>query len=365
MAISKKKILFTVTNDLSFDQRMHRICSSLSKAGYQVLLVGRSRKDSTPLLPQSYQQKRLFCFFQKGKFFYIEYNIRLFFYLLFKKIDCIGAIDLDTILPCYFISVLKNTRRVYDAHELFCEMKEIVTRPSIYTVWKKIEKYTVPKFSSGYTVNQQIADEFYKMYGLQYSIIKNTPLKKTIENIIKREKYILYQGAVNEGRCFESLIPAMKDVPVKLLICGNGNFMEQAVALVKQHQLEDKIIFKGNIQPDELLHITRRATIGINLVENNGLSNYLSLANKFFDYMHAVLPQICIGFPAYTAINDIFGFAQIIVDTSSKNIAAELNNLLQNEVLCKKLEENCLIAREVLNWQEEEKKLLAFYGQLL
>jgi hypothetical protein len=41
-------------------------------------------------------------------------------------------------------------------------MKEIVSRPSIYKIWKRIEKFAVPKFSKGYTVKQPIAEEFKK-----------------------------------------------------------------------------------------------------------------------------------------------------------------------------------------------------------
>src|ERR1700754_2716064 len=111
---------------------MIRICSSLTKAGYEVLLTGRKLKSSIALARQPFKQKRINCLFENGKLFYAEYNIRLLFYLLFKKMDCICAIDLDTILPCYFISKIKNKKRIYDAHELFCEMKEIVTRPGIY-----------------------------------------------------------------------------------------------------------------------------------------------------------------------------------------------------------------------------------------
>src|ERR1051325_5728203 len=138
-----KRLIFTVTNDLSYDQRMIRICTSLANTGYDVLLVGRKKKDSVALQSQPFKQRRLHCFFQKGKRFYAEYNIRLFFYLLFKKADLICAIDLDTILPCYRISKLKGIKRVYDAHELFCEMKEIVSRPDIYKTWKRMEKTTV------------------------------------------------------------------------------------------------------------------------------------------------------------------------------------------------------------------------------
>ena len=82
-----KRLVFTVTNDLNFDQRMIRICSSLANAGYDVLLVGRRQRKSMPLDVKMFRQKRLACFFEKGKAFYFEYNVRLFVYLLFKKGD--------------------------------------------------------------------------------------------------------------------------------------------------------------------------------------------------------------------------------------------------------------------------------------
>jgi glycosyltransferase involved in cell wall biosynthesis len=358
-------IYLTVTNDLSYDQRMIRICTSLSQAGYNVVLVGRKLKDSPALQPGLFKQKRIGCQFQKGKLFYAEYNLRLFFYLLFKKMDCLCSIDLDTILPCLFISNIKKIKRVYDAHELFCEMKEIVSRPAIHNMWKMIENFAVPKFLSGYTVNQPIADEFNKMYDVHYQVIRNTPVLETFKEVPERGKYILYQGAVNEGRCFETLIPAMKEVDCKLFICGDGNFMKQAQTLVIQNGLEDKVIFKGNIPPDKLRSITRQASIGINLVENNGMSNYLSLANKFFDYIHAGIPQLCSGFPAYREINDQAEVALLITDMQPKNIALKLNNLLHNEVVYGRLRNNCIKAREIYNWQNEEKTLLAFYKHLI
>src|SRR5690349_11491904 len=101
-----KKIVFTVTNDLSYDQRMIRICTSLSANGFSVKLVGRKMPASVPLSSRSFEQVRLNCFFHKGKLFYAEYNLRLFFYLLTQQMNCICAIDLDTILPCYAVSYL-------------------------------------------------------------------------------------------------------------------------------------------------------------------------------------------------------------------------------------------------------------------
>ena len=359
------KIFFSVTTDLSYDQRMIRICTSLAAAGFDVVLVGRRTKGSIPLIAQPFQQKRLRCIFNEGKLFYAEYNIRLFFFLLFKKMDVICAIDLDTILPCYFISEIKRIRRVYDAHELFCEMKEIVTRPHIYKIWKRIEKYTVPKFPLGYTVNQPIADEFQKMYGVHYGVVRNISLLTPLETVPMTDRFILYQGAVNEGRSFETVIPAMKKVPCKLIICGEGNFLERARQLVHENKLEDKIFFRGKIAPTELRKVTRQAYFGLTIFENKGLSNYYSLANRFFDYIHAGIPQLCVDYPVYRQINEQLPVAVLTDDISAENLSAQMNNLIQNQVLYEELRNNCLLARQRYNWQQEERHVIAFYKKLV
>ena len=360
-----KKLVFAVTNDLSYDQRMIRICSSLSRAGYAVSLVGRKTRNSIPLISQPFEQRRLNGWFPSGKLHYIEFNFRLFCYLLFKKIDLVCAIDLDTILPCYFISKLKRITRVYDAHELFCEMKEVVSRPSIYRFWKKIEQFAVPKFKNGYTVNELIAEEFSKMYPVHYGVIRNVPSLSQLNIPEKKTRYILYQGAVNQGRSFETLIPAMKNVSASLVICGDGNFMQDAKELVRAHQLENKVVLKGRIPPAELIEITINAWAGVTLFENNGLSNYYSLGNRFFDYLHAGLPQLCVDYPAYRNINDRFKVAVLTQDLAPDIISSGLNKLLSDQKLYYELQVNCLKAREVFNWQEEEKKLIEFYDRLM
>lgn len=356
-----KKIYFTVTNDLTHDQRMHRICSSLSENGYEVTLVGRRLSSSLPLIKKSFRQKRIRCLFNKGKFFYAEYNTRLFFFLLLKKIDAICAIDLDTILPCLKISRWKKIPRIYDAHELFTGLKEVVSRPAVLRVWTRIEKKAVPRFKLGYTVSESIAGEFRKRYAVQYETIRNVPVLHDPEPVRTGERFILYQGAVNEARGFEFLIPAMKQVDCKLVICGDGNFMPQLKALIRENQLQDKIILKGMLSPEELRVFSQTAYAGIAVAENTGLNQWLALPNKFFDYIHSGLPQVTMDYPEYRKINREFEVAVLIGDLAPGQIAEALNKLLEDTVLYARLKENCLRARLVLNWQQEEKKLLAFY----
>ena len=361
-----KRIYFTVTNDLSYDQRMQRICTSLAEKGYSVTLVGRKLPASLPLTDTSagsaqFRQKRIRCWFNRSRWFYAEYNTRLFLYLLFKKMDAICAIDLDTILPCLRISQWKKIPRIYDAHELFTELKEVMTRPAVQRAWMRIEKKTVPKFKWGYTVSDGIATEFNRRYNVNYATIRNMPLLQEEEITIVTERYILYQGAVNEARGLEYLIPAMQWVKTKLMICGDGNYMEQAKNLVREYRLEDKIELTGMLTPGQLRKISRQAYIGVAVPEKEGLNQWLALPNKFFDYIHAGLPQVTMNYPEYQAINSQYEVAILIDTHDPKRIADALNNLLVDDVLYQRLKQNCLAARQQLNWQQEEKKLLAFY----
>ena len=360
-----KHLTFTVTNDLNYDQRMQRIGSTLVNEGYDVCLIGRKSKKSPPLTEQIFKQIRLHCFFESGKMMYVEFNLRLFFYLLFSTSDCFIAIDLDTILPNYLASVLRRKRRVYDAHELFTEQKEIITRPVIYSIWLAVERFAVPKFIHGYTVNEFIKNEFKKRYKVDYSVVKNLPALSTIVSIPDEDdRFIIYQGAVNEGRSFETLVPAMQWVNARLVICGDGNFMSQVRKLIAQYHLEKKVELKGMVSPSELAQLTPKATAAIMLFENTGLNQYQSLANRFFDYIMAGVPQICVNYPQYKSINDQYEVASLINDITPAAIADALNNLLVNNVLRKKLQQNCLVAREELNWEKEQQVLIDFYKQL-
>ncbi len=360
-----KKLIFCVTNDLVFDQRMARICGSLEASGYSVTLVGRKINPSSTLPQKPYRQVLLSSFFKTGKLMYLEYNVRLFIFLLQQNTDAITAIDLDTIVPVCLASILRKTCRAYDAHELFTEMKEVITRPSVHRAWLHIEQWAVPKFKAGYTVSQAIAKELNNRYGVQYSVIMNTPLwNGKMPEKLGVGKYLLYQGAVNEGRGLEWLIPAMKNVDMLLWVCGEGNYSTKCRQLIAEHGLQDKVLMKGLKTPDELRQITAGAYAGINLVEPIGLNQIYSLANKFFDYIHAGIPQVTMDFPEYRRINNEFEIAILLPGLSVEIVTDALNNLLLNEVLHNRLINNCLAAAVEYNWQHEEKKLKAFYNNI-
>jgi glycosyltransferase involved in cell wall biosynthesis len=153
----------------------------------------------------------------------------------------------------------------------------------------------------------------------------------------------------------------MKKINNKLVVCGDGNFMPQLKKLIRDNNVTDKVELKGMVSPEELWKLSLHAKIGITIIENEGMNQYFSLPNKFFDYIHAEIPQVAVNFPEYKKINDEFEVAVLLDTQDPELISREINNLLGNTVLYDRLRRNCIMARQTLNWQQEEKKLLSFY----
>lgn len=378
-----KKIYLTVTNNLVFDQRMQRICLSLSKAGYRVTLVGCDRKGSPALSPMPFQQVRLPIKNEKGKLFYLEYNYRLYKYLMNEKMDALCAIDLDTIVPVYLASKKKCIPRMYDAHEFFTEMIEVKRRPHIHFIWKKVEQWLVPKFHYGYTVGKAIADDLKQLYGVEYTLVRNMPqfsqplsaegkLPPLVSQIMKAFDaqcspvlpMILYQGAINEGRALQALADAMKAVNGRLLLAGDGNLEPEMKAYIAEIGLEHKIFMCGMVPPADLRYLTALCYAGITIFDAYSKNQYYSLANKFFDYIMAHKPQVCVNYPEYAAILKQFPVAVTIDNTQPSTIAKSLNKLLEDRVLYKDLQNICSTASQELNWEAEEFKLLETWNKL-
>ncbi|PJJ60904.1 glycosyltransferase [Hymenobacter chitinivorans] len=366
-----RTLIFTVTTDLNYDQRMQRICGSLVCRGYDVLLVGRQWPTSRPLTEQPYRQHRLRCWLNKGKLFYLEFNLRLLVYLLGQQAAAWCAIDLDTALPVWLRARLGGQPFVYDAHELFTEVPEVVARPAVQRLWRAVERFIVPRATLAYTVGPALARVFEQRYHRPFEVVRNisrlTPAElPPAPAAAPTDGYILYQGALNAGRGLEALLDAMPQVAGRLVLCGEGDLSAALRERAATLGLLDsgKVDFRGFVLPAELHEITSQATVGIMLLENQGLSYYYSLANKFFDYLHAGIPQLIVDFPEYRHLNEQYEVAEV-VELTPASIAGALNQLLHhNPGRYHALAQNCRRARQQFNWQREEEHLGALYQAL-
>ena len=372
-----KRIIFTVTNDLRYDQRMLRICTTLSAEGYEVALIGRQLTSSIPLQPQPYQQIRIkYLLFTTGKLFYLEYNLRLLFFLLFQSFDAICSIDLDTSIPGILISKIKGKPHLFDAHELFTHTPEVARRKFIQKIWESVQKFTFKHTNAAFTVGPAIAQYFEEKYNKPVAVVRNMPIKSGATNpnnplspawqskidALQGQRFILYQGALNEARGLESMIHAMTEIPAILVLAGEGDLSQTLRNLTQSLNLEHKVIFLGMVTPNELPQLTKQAYIGYNVSQNAGLSYYLSLNNKFFDYTKAHLPSLINPFPEYLALMKEFKVG-LATETDIEDIVNQAKQLFTNQLLYDEIKSNCKLASEKWTWENETPTLINIFQQ--
>lgn len=359
-----KRVLVSVTNDLTTDQRVAKVCNTLYNNGFQILLIGRKLKNSQPLT-RNYPTKRFKLFFNKGFLFFAEYNFRLFFYLLFSKKNYLLANDLDTLLANFLVAKIQQKKIIYDSHELFSEIPELVHRKRTKNVWLFLEKWLLPKLKNNYTVCKSIADFYQKKYNVNFEIIlnlptKKTPLKKFFPFDAKEKKIILYQGAINMGRGLELMIDTMSYLNNHILvIIGDGDIYQTLQKKVSKKSLNDKVVFLGKIAPKKLHQLTPNADLGISLEEDLGLNYRFALPNKIFDYIQAEVPILVSNLPEMKQVVLNYNIGQIVKDRNPKKIAIQIEKLLEKDY-----HKALKIAKKELIWEQQEEKLLAIFNNL-
>lgn len=363
MILKDRRIILFTFGDIPYDQRMLRIWKSLYSEGAIIEIFGRELFPwDTSELP--YLITRYRPIFKKGPLAYLEYNLRAAFKYLFSKIELLYCADLDTMPAGYALRLVKKFKWLYDAHEYFSETPEVVRRPQIKKIWEIVADLTIPKIDSGITVSEGYSSQFLSQYSVNFTIIRNVPYRKDYNCPPKSDApYLLYQGVLNEGRGLKELIAALENTEFQLFIAGGGDLINTLQEQVITQESGSKIHFCGKLMPAELDQFTQCAQIGINLLEHLGQSYYYSLANKFFDYIMACVPQLCINFPEYKLLNDKYEVAVLIPDLSVNSITEGLAQLSDADTY-QRLTDNCKLAREELNWEKEETKLIGVFKRL-
>ena len=377
-----KKVIVSVTNDLTTDQRVDRVCNTLVKMGFDVLLVGRKLRKSLALKPRNYRTIRMKLLFTKGPFFYAEYNLRLFFFLLLHRADILVSNDLDTLLANYLASGIRSRKSgisaslrhpdlFHDCHEYFRGVPELNGRPVTVKAWKRIEDWIFPKLKTVYAVNQSVADLYHSEYGNSISVIRNVPVtKSSVEpksraalGIPEKNKIILYQGAVNVDRGLEEAILAMKHVKTRatLLIIGTGDIIEKLKQLVREESLNDRVIFMGQIPLEDLHPYTLMADLGLSIEKDVSINYHYCLPNKFLDYIQARVPVLVSPMPEMLAITEKYRIGEVIESHDPLYLAEKFDALLNDPVKLAEYRKNLATAASELCWEKEEPILVKIF----
>ena len=361
-----QRALVSVTNDLATDNRVHRTCLALQELGYRVTLIGR-RLPNSPPLERPYATKRMRLLFNTGPLFYAEYNLRLFLLLAFSRAALLVANDLDTLLANW---LAKGRRKlVYDTHEYYTEVPELVARPAVRRIWLAIERWIFPKLRTVITVNDSIAQAYQARYGNMVHVVRNIPLPRALGPLPLRgalglpedRSILVLQGAgINVDRGGEEAVLAMRHLPgCLLLIIGSGDAWPVLERLVREHGLQDRVRLLGRMPYERMMDHTRHAALGLTLDKDTNLNYRFSLPNKLFDYLRAGVPVVATDLPEVAAIVRRYDAGIVLPTPEPEGLARAIAALLADEQHLSRLRANATFAGRDLDGEKEMRTLVA------
>lgn len=366
------RIILCVTNDIATDCRIGRIATSLLKLPANVTIIGLLLPNSPELPEYAFKTKRINMLFRKGPLFYAEYNIRLFFKLLFTRADLLVANDLDTLLAVYAASFIKRLQVVFDSHEYFTELPELVDRPCVKKIWTLLESSLLPRIRYASTVSPSIASEYQQKYGINMHVVRNVPYR--IEQLPlpqislrqHQEKIIMYQGSLNSGRGLEVAIRAMCFMENSIFVIAGSGYLEGELhKLVDSLALHEKVKFLGRVSPEDLRKYTVQADLGISLEENMGLNYFYALPNKLFDYIQSRVPVLVSGLPEMMSIVKKYEVGMITDSRDPAQLAKVFSSMLEDNPQRKLWKDHLELAAADLCWEKEEPVLLGLYRKVV
>lgn len=371
----KTRVAFSVTNCICHDQRVLKIAETVKGLNCEIIIIGRRSGDCCKSNSIPFKTKRFRMIFRRGFLFYKFFNIRLFFFLLFHKYDLLVANDLDTLLPNFIVSKLKNLSLIYDSHEYFTGTPEVLDRPIVKWVWKTIEKSIFPGLKYVMTVSDSIALKYENEYGLRPATVRNCsrasdgilPFSREELGIDRDHLLLILQGTgLNVDRGGEELIAAIsKTEKSSLFIVGSGDLLDLLKSEVADQSLSDRIKFFPKMPWDSLMRFTKSADAGVSLDKDTNINYRFSLPNKLFDYISAGIPVIAGDLPEVSKIVRENNCGIILPEVSAEEIAKAIRELREKPDLFSQLKRNAVFTSESINWERESAKVVEFYKSVL
>ena len=302
----------------------------------------------------------------------MEYNLRLFFFLLCRRFDIYHSNDLDTLLPMWLISFIFKKKLVYDSHEYFLGVPEIQNRYFVKKVWSSIESFIFPKLKYVFTVNESISDLYFKDYKVRPLVIRNLPNKSSLIKVKTKKdlglpdnkKLVILQGSgINVDRGAEELLEAISiQDDFFLSVVGKGDVVDKLKKRCAKSDLVDKVLFVPTLPYSQMMQFTLNSDVGVSLDKNNNINYKFSLPNKIFDYSKAEIPFVSTNLVEIRKISEEFHTGVLISSTSPESIIEGLNKAIALKE-SKNFISNIAKMNSTLNWESESVSLTKTYGK--
>ncbi|HKP53262.1 MAG TPA: glycosyltransferase family 4 protein [Chloroflexia bacterium] len=292
--------------------------------------------------------------------------------------DIYHAHDLNNLEVAYRAAQSNGAKLVYDAHELFPEMANRWVRIK-RRAWSRLEGRLLPKTDLAITVNELIAQEMAKRYGVPAPLVvlncpdppPNFDPSERYNHIRERldlpaeRKVVLYQGWMSEGRGLEGLVGCARHLAgdAAVVFMGYGEYQAELEKMAAKEP-SGRIYFLPAVSQRDLLAYCASADVGVIPYQAVDLNNYYTSPNKLFDFIQAALPIVASDLPYLrkVIVEDDLGVVAKLA--TPDDYARAINSVLTRADGGEGLRANLLRAAPGYTWKAQAEKLVEAYKGL-
>lgn len=386
----KNKILHLSHTDINFDSRIIKEMISLQKIFPDSEIQGIGIKldeneklkksnttNSLEILSLSLHSKKLTLIPKSLRHFFtlIEFFIRVMFdKRRLKSPNIVHSHDVIPIPICLIMKLFFGSKIIYDAHELESDragLGKIMGKAVLLVekiAWKWIDGFI--------TVSPEIMNWYYEEFSdkpgkviLNSPLIQEDHLSKNIQkdylkkifNIPDESIIYIYIGMLTEGRGIKNLLAVfekLKNTKHHIVFLGHGHLSDHIK--LKQNN-NSNIHLHESVKHEQVVPIASSADIGLCMLENVSLSDYLCLPNKLFEYSFANLHIISSSFPSIRNFIEKYNCG-ICCEDSEESIVCAIENM--QEIIDSDEKKFSKIIAEC-SWERQEKNLYDVYNEFL
>jgi len=292
----------------------------------------------------------------------------------------------------FITKALEINADVYHAHEpeSFYIGLQIAKRNNAKVVFDSHESYTTGTPKEIWIKNQYLADLQYLIsanhitrgylvsnhHHIKSTVIYNAAQNRFYPNHIRENKpdriVIAHDGYLPFNRGLKEMLNAIfqvyqkhPQIQFKIIGATSGEEKIYLTDFIQKHQLQDVIFETGWVKYEDVASHLADCKIGI-IAKTPTVNNIIGGPPiKYYNYLAAGMAVIDVDMPETTRLMSKFKNGISVSDRSPENLAHAINQLIESPELLEKYQINSAKGFQELNWNNEGKKLVDFYQNVV
>jgi glycosyltransferase involved in cell wall biosynthesis len=365
-----------VANDVIRDARVRKEADSLAANGWRVVVVGIAPHNTHLAVEETldgFTIRRVVP--RLSRFPLIDVRIVRALYAFVLAAVCLRRVNARVYhahdfsgLLIVALAMIYHRPVVYDSHEIFFERPLPPITHHLTFILRPLERTLARRATRMIATTQHAAQYFVGMLGVDEPVVVRNAvdLRKNYSTGIPIQaggrRLVAHSGWLIHGRHLTELIEALCSLPetVAILLVGDGPYRNRLESIAQSIDATERLLITGEVLPEQMVGTLQQAAVAVVLITTDYISYRFSLPNKFFEAVAAGLPTIASPIPEVKQLIEAYDIGVLCDPTDARSIAHKILAVLEPDRLAQ-LRENVRRAQQDLNWEAEEKKLVALY----